>query len=317
MNHKRLKTVFLLLLFIISTNAYAEELIIIRGSKKGERLDIVLQSAGNLILSSKFEKDKNTLSVTLNSAKFKVKSESLPVEYIVENNKIIFKTGEVNNFNGFFLQSPTRLVINVTLTQQSSKNSNKKTVSAIVIDAGHGGDDSGIVKDAFSEKNVALAVSKKIEQMLKKRNLKVFLTRNNDSSLSLLERKIYAKSKGPSLFISLHIGTSNKFVIITSSATKQIDGLIEQYLIYKGQSAYLKSSASFSESMGKAFKLAIVEYPVVLLPIPHTVLEDVEAAAIIIEMPSFNNATYNEAFYERIARTIIDGIDLYDKEGLY
>lgn len=77
----------------------------------------------------------------------------------------------------------------------------------VVIDAGHGGHDSGTVdKNGRFEKNINLYVAKFVRLYLNKfaPDIKVILTRDTDVFLPLERRPLYAKISNADLFISLH-----------------------------------------------------------------------------------------------------------------
>lgn len=75
----------------------------------------------------------------------------------------------------------------------------------IIIDAGHGGSDFGTVSaHGLSEKNVTLALSKKLETELKRKGYQVCMTRTNDSFIPLDQRTKIANEKENALLISLH-----------------------------------------------------------------------------------------------------------------
>jgi N-acetylmuramoyl-L-alanine amidase len=76
----------------------------------------------------------------------------------------------------------------------------------IVIDAGHGGIDSGaIAPNGVEEKTVVLAVAKSLAEKLERtRRFRVVLTRYDDSFLALEERVKIARMNAASLFISVH-----------------------------------------------------------------------------------------------------------------
>jgi len=81
----------------------------------------------------------------------------------------------------------------------------------IVIDPGHGGKDPGAIGPGrVREKDVALAVAKKLKTRLEKENpnVKVALTRNDDRYLSLVERTAMANTLNANLFISIHCNAS-------------------------------------------------------------------------------------------------------------
>lgn len=80
-------------------------------------------------------------------------------------------------------------------------------VKTIVIDPGHGGKDPGALgyfKGVY-EKDVVLSISKKLAQQIQKRlQCNVILTRSKDRYLTLEERTAIANTKNADLFISLH-----------------------------------------------------------------------------------------------------------------
>ena len=81
----------------------------------------------------------------------------------------------------------------------------------ITIDAGHGGQDKGaMIKENLFEKDVTLAIGKKLRWALQTRlGIPVELTRTEDQSLTLEERALAANEAQSDVFISLHIGNSN------------------------------------------------------------------------------------------------------------
>ncbi len=88
----------------------------------------------------------------------------------------------------------------------------------ILIDPGHGGDEDGAVATTvgenpprmIKEKDIALDISKKIFEKLKKENYSVFLTRSIDRTVSLAERAAIAEKTKADLFISVHINSSSE-----------------------------------------------------------------------------------------------------------
>ncbi len=79
----------------------------------------------------------------------------------------------------------------------------------VVIDAGHGGGDEGATgSGGLREKNVVLDVSKRLASRLKARQLKILLTRDDDTFVALEERTSRANDARGDLFISLHANAS-------------------------------------------------------------------------------------------------------------
>lgn len=62
--------------------------------------------------------------------------------------------------------------------------SQKSQLPTVIVDAGHGGDDGGAVaNDGSAEKEINLAISKKLEAMLKLFGYNVIMTRNTDDAI--------------------------------------------------------------------------------------------------------------------------------------
>jgi N-acetylmuramoyl-L-alanine amidase len=82
-------------------------------------------------------------------------------------------------------------------------------VRTVVIDAGHGGKDPGNLgtrRYKKTEKDVSLAVALKVEQYIKQRfpDIKVVMTRRDDSYPTLHERTVIANRAQGDVFISIH-----------------------------------------------------------------------------------------------------------------
>lgn len=79
----------------------------------------------------------------------------------------------------------------------------------IVIDPGHGGVDAGATRYGLREADIALAVSKKLHDLLKKdRRFSVVMTRHEDETLSLKQRALAANRSQGGLFLSIHANSS-------------------------------------------------------------------------------------------------------------
>lgn len=77
----------------------------------------------------------------------------------------------------------------------------------IVVDAGHGGRDSGAVGNGYREKDIALDVSLKLAANLRK-DFNVILTRSTDIFIPLKERAEIGNRANADLFVSIHLNSS-------------------------------------------------------------------------------------------------------------
>lgn len=90
-----------------------------------------------------------------------------------------------------------------TVTPDSSK--------LIILDAGHGGTDSGAVGEIdgreILEKNLTLQITYKVKERLEERGYKVAMTRTGDTLPSLKERPEQANAMNAAVFVSIHINS--------------------------------------------------------------------------------------------------------------
>jgi len=81
----------------------------------------------------------------------------------------------------------------------------------IIIDPGHGGRDGGAVGyKRHLEKDIVLAISKRLAKILKNDGYRVKMTRDRDKTVSLKYRTKYTRKNKPDLFISIHANSVPK-----------------------------------------------------------------------------------------------------------
>ncbi len=93
-------------------------------------------------------------------------------------------------------------------TKKPSVSSDKKL---IVLDAGHGGSDSGAVGylngNAVLEKNLTLEITNRVKKILENAGYTVSMTRTGDTLPSLVERPTQANEENAAVFVSIHINS--------------------------------------------------------------------------------------------------------------
>ena len=90
-----------------------------------------------------------------------------------------------------------------------NKISGAKKIDTVVLDPGHGGDDSGSSGSWGSEKEYALDVVLTAREHLLQAGFKVEMTRSRDESVSLEQRVALANGFPNALFISIHFNSSS------------------------------------------------------------------------------------------------------------
>jgi len=98
-----------------------------------------------------------------------------------------------------------------TVSRPPGANARPKLV---VVDAGHGGPDNGMTGPigapiSIYEKDVTLAVAKRLGTELKARGLRVLFTRTTDTLIALSDRGRIANQAGGDLFLSVHVNAAN------------------------------------------------------------------------------------------------------------
>ncbi len=83
-------------------------------------------------------------------------------------------------------------------------------VNTIVLDAGHGGHDTGALGKNSREKDIALAIVLKLSDYIHKnmKDVKVILTRKDDTFVELYRRARIANENNADLFISVHCNST-------------------------------------------------------------------------------------------------------------
>lgn len=106
----------------------------------------------------------------------------------------------------------------------------------IVIDPGHGGEDTGAVsQNNVKEKDIVLNISLKLGEKLEENNFKVYFTRKSDKSLGnnikddILNRAKFINSRNADIFLSIHLNGSD---------IKNVKG-VESYSRFLDDKSYL------------------------------------------------------------------------------
>ena len=138
-----------------------------------------------------------------------------------DTSRIVFDLNQTPNIRNVKLLKPSsgsirRLSFDIISEKYITENKNTKKRKyslrkTIVIDPGHGGKDPGTsYPKIVSEKDIVLRFSRILKKYLSRNeNYRVFLTREDDSFISLNDRVNFAKSKKADLFISVHADASN------------------------------------------------------------------------------------------------------------
>ncbi len=218
----------------------------------------------------------------------------------------------------------------------------------IAIDPGHGGKDSGAIgRKGTKEKDVVLAISRRLAQLVNNEpGMKAYLTRNSDVFLSLRQRIKRARNQKADMFISIHADAFNNpkargasvFVLsergASSEAAKLLaqkenaadlvggisledkDDLLASVLLDLSQTASLEASLEVGETVlsglkrvGNVHKKHVESAAFVVLKSPDIPSILVETA--FISNPDEERKLLSTSHQNKLARAILSGIKNY------
>jgi len=163
----------------------------------------------------------------------------------------------------------------------------------VVIDPGHGGDDTGVkLSKNVYEKDITLAVAKRIQKNLSADdNIEARLTRSRDTDVSPAQRRNFSEKSNADLFISLQVnagfGVDAKGYEVyypaagIPSAHKSNSGVILKDM---EQTTRLNNCVLFGRIVQKNMSRVFLRQGRGLISAPLMVLQSVSAPAVLLEM---------------------------------
>jgi N-acetylmuramoyl-L-alanine amidase len=123
--------------------------------------------------------------------------------------RIVLDLEKMNDYKVASIEDPVRIIIDV-YGHSSLSGKSLSAKKRIVIDPGHGGHDPGAVgPNGLCEKDVVLDVGLKLKKILSENpDIEVYMTRDSDVFIPLVERTAIANGKAADLFVSIHANAS-------------------------------------------------------------------------------------------------------------
>jgi N-acetylmuramoyl-L-alanine amidase len=211
---------------------------------------------------------------------------------------------------------------------------------AIVIDAGHGGDENGAKgPNGALEKQVTLSVARRLKGALEGRlGVRVILTRDGDTTVGLDERAAIANNNKADLFVSLHAnaaprtatagaevfylsldeyGDAAERVAHTDSDPLPIFGGgtrdIELILWDMAQARYIKESAALAQTVEASLRQRVPMSARAIQQAPFRVLVGANMPAVLVEMgfitnPAQEKQLQSDDFQNLIVQALVESI---------
>jgi len=186
-----------------------------------------------------------------------------------------------------------------TTAPTSAVKNTGKTFNTVVVDAGHGGKDSGAYRRyGPPEKLATLDVAQRLDRKLRESELKTVMTRSSDVFIPLDERVAIENAQKNGIFVSIHFNDSRRRGV-------------------HGFETYYHSSASFDLANGIQEKLMTISHS--KNGGVHTanfrVLRNATCPAVLVECGYLSNRSegnqardweYRELLADRIAEAIVE-----------
>lgn len=167
----------------------------------------------------------------------------------------------------------------------------------IILDAGHGGRDSGAVYGDRVEKDDNLAMTLEVGRILEEMGFNVVYTRDEDIYQAPFRKATIANEMGGDLFVSIHRNSSGM--------PNQYQGV--ETLVYSGGEFPEEVAEDINEELENVgyINLGVEERPGLI------VLNSTQMPAVLVEVGFINSDADNELFttrFEETARAIAEGI---------
>lgn len=180
-----------------------------------------------------------------------------------------------------------------------------------VVDPAHGGDDRGAaLSDQLAEKDVTLALARRLRQELEARGLTTLLLRDSDTALSLDQRASTTNSVHPAIYICLHATSEGNSVRLYTSMLppgSENRGLFLDWDTAQAASHTLSQTAEANLSA----ELQHAQLPVHSYFAPLRPLNNITTAAVAVELtpPGNDVAQLNSSAYQQaVSSALASGI---------
>lgn len=224
---------------------------------------------------------------------------TIPLEQDALVNTYLGADGRSLKINIKQVKKKAQMPVNPIIFNSQNNSSKKSERKSIVLDAGHGGSDTGAIGGGIYEKTITLDVAKRVEKILKQKGYDVKMTRVDDSTVSLQERVEISENYDPDIFVSIHVNSSVK---------PEINGIETHY--------YHQESLPLAQTVHSTFASAVPANNRGLFKSKFYVINHTTDPAILIEIGFISNSAERgeltgEKRKQATAQSIADGIQKY------
>lgn len=210
-----------------------------------------------------------------------------------------------------------------TPTSSTGTTTPAETGTVVVIDAGHGGQDSGMICGGILEKDLALDVARRVDRILQGKGIPTLMTRSGDNYVSLAGRAAIANREQNALFVSIHFDEARPQAagIATYFGARQISATptLVSWLPFFQHSPADQTNVE-SQSLAGLVQDALVARTHAASrgtrAEPFYVVDNVRHPAVLVEGGFLTNRDEavkltTEEYREQLAAGIVDGVTKY------
>jgi N-acetylmuramoyl-L-alanine amidase len=181
----------------------------------------------------------------------------------------------------------------------------------VIIDPGHGGAETGaMITPTLLEKDVVLALGRKLQRELQARGIAAGLLRNSDVAIALDQRATATNGARAALYITLHAANTGRGVHVFTSLLPATNVQRTAFLPWDtAQAAFLDLSGTVAGSV--AAELENRKLPNATLVAPLRPMNNIAAPAIAVEIAPPGDKVDDIAsaqYLEQVAQSIAAGV---------
>src|SRR5215813_7864238 len=206
----------------------------------------------------------------------------------------------------------------------------ERRVRVIVIDPGHGGMDTGVKTAAGTEKDLTLALARRLRTgLIMRLGATVLLTRDSDIAMDNEARSAVANNNQANLFISLHMGYSPNKMESASSIfivndglgenVSQVSGTNQLFLPwYLGYRTHRQGSAAAATMLQQELIKEIQGWTFSIRTAPLAVLSSATMPSLLVEIGNLNNSVNGQTladagFQTRLVNGIVNAVQRFSQ----
>lgn len=181
----------------------------------------------------------------------------------------------------------------------------------IVVDASHGGEERGAaLSDKLAEKEVTLALARKLRGELQARGINALMLRDSDTTLSLGQRAETVNASRAAVYVALHAANMGSGVRVYTAMLPASDAKQQLFIPWEtAQAGHTEASRVVADAVAE--EIGKRELPSWVVAAPVRPLNNVVTAAIAVEvsLPGPQVDTLSSANYQQqVAAAIASGI---------